>query len=41
LPLYLPLLRHRHSNLRVPKLKRYSKDWDVVFDTTFGTMLYS
>jgi hypothetical protein len=26
---------------RVPKLKRYSKHWDVVIDTTFGTFPHS
>src|SRR5438034_8256491 len=41
LPLFLPSRCHCHSNSRVSKLKRYSKKWGVVFDTTFDTALYS
>ena len=41
LPLFLLLRRHCHSNSRVSKLKRYSKKRNDVFDTTYGTTLYS
>jgi len=41
LSLFLPLRRHCHSNSSVSKLKRYSKKWNVVSDTTFGTIPYS
>jgi len=41
LPLFLPLRRNRHSSFSVPKLMRYSKDWDVDLETTFGTTRYS
>src|SRR5436305_2477646 len=40
LPLFLPLRRYCHSNSSVSKLKRYSKKWNVVFATTFGTIHY-
>jgi hypothetical protein len=39
--LFLPLLRRRHHAFSVPKRMSYSKNWDVVLDTTFGTTFYS
>ena len=38
LPLFLPLLRPHHNAFSVSKLKHYSKVWNVVIDTTFGTI---
>ena len=41
LPLFLSLLRRRHNAFSVPKRMRYNKRWDIVFDTTYGTLPYS
>ncbi len=39
LPLFLPLRRQCHNNASVSKHKNYGKTWDVVLDTTFGTIM--
>jgi hypothetical protein len=41
LPLFMPSRSHHHNAFSVPKRMGYNKCWDIVFDTTYGTLPYA